>query len=128
MKTASIFQNSVRGIGSLMLVLGLIVWTGSADVLVPFHILLGILLVLALFALAFVAARAGVPLGLVILTVAWALVMPALGMAQESLLPDPSAFHWVIQVVHLLIGVGAIGIAEMLGSRMKKAGAKPASA
>jgi hypothetical protein len=128
MKTASMLQNSVRGLGSLMLVLGLLVWTENFDILVPIHILLGLLLVITLLALAYVAARASVPLGPVILVVAWTLVMLVIGLTQENTFPDPSTFHWVIQVVHLLIGVGAIGMGEMLRSRMKKTGTASASA
>ena len=128
MKAASILQNSVRGLGALMLLLGLGVWTGYLDILVPIHIILGLLLVIALFALAFNAARAGVSIWLVILAVVWALVMLVVGLTQENTFPDPSTFHWVIQVIHLVIGIGAIGMGEMLGSRMKKAGAEPAGA
>ena len=128
MKAASILQICVRGLGTLMLLLGLGVWTGNFDILVPIHILLGLLLVIALFALAYRAARAGVSIWLVILAVVWTLVMLVIGLTQENTFPDPSTFRWVIQVIHLLIGVGAIGMAEMLGSRIKKAGATPAGA
>jgi hypothetical protein len=30
-------------------------------------------------------------------------------------------FHWIIQVLHLLVGLGAIGQAEGLAARIKRA-------
>jgi hypothetical protein len=79
--------------------------------------LLGLVLVLALWVLAGLAARAGVPLGLVALAVAWGLIVPALGLTQDQLLPGSA--HWVIQVLHLLVGLGAIGQAEGLAARIR---------
>ena len=105
----------VRLIGLIMLVLGSLFWTGNALSLIPIHMLLGLVLVLTLWALAFLAARSGVHPGLVALAIAWGLVVPILGLSQASLLPGPA--HWVIQALHLLVGVTAIGLAEALARR-----------
>ena len=122
MKIASILQNSIRGTGAIVLILGLVIWSGSADFLVSLHVLLGILLVLALFALAYLAVRAGISLGLVSLAGAWALVLPLLGLVQENILMGVN--HWVVPVLHLFLGVGAVGMAEILAGRIKKAAAR----
>lgn len=119
MKTATtVAQMIVRVCGVLLIILGLVFWTGHALRLIPIHMLLGLILVLALWALAAIAATAGVDAGQVILAVILGVIVLALGMAQNSLLPGPS--HWVIQVLHLLLGLAAIGDGEALGARIKR--------
>src|ERR687885_1554993 len=123
MKTATtIVQMLVRLCGLALVTLGLLFWTGNARGLIPLHMLLGLVLVLALWILAGLAARAGAPIGLVALAVVWGLIVPALGLTQTQLLPGSA--HWVIQVLHLLVGLGAIGQAEALAARIK--GRRPA--
>jgi Na+/melibiose symporter-like transporter len=124
MKTASIAQMVIRITGLAQLILGVIIWPGKSDSLIPVHILIGALLVIALLTLSFLAARSGISIGLIILTVVWALVLPAWGLIQEKLLPETG--HWIIQVLHLLCGIGAIGIAEMLSAQMRKKRPLPA--
>src|SRR5438067_12391264 len=118
MKTpVTIARMLVRVCGVVLVVLGLLVWFGDAPRgLVPVHILLGIVLVLALWALAFFGARAGVGRGLVAAAVVWGLLTVWLGQAQDSLLPDPS-MHWIVQLLHLIVGMGAIGLGEAIGGR-----------
>ena len=118
MKIATtIAQTLVRLCGLALVTLGLLFWTGNARDLIPLHMLLGLVLVLSLWVLAGLAARAGVPIGLVMLAVAWGLIVPALGLTQAQLLPGSA--HWVIQVVHLLLGIGLLGLAENLAARAK---------
>jgi hypothetical protein len=118
MKSTSILQMVIRVIGLLQLILGIAVWTGNADFLIMFHILLGSVLTVALWVLAYQASRAGVSQWLVILAVVWALVLPIWGLAQEHILPE--AYNWIAQVLHLLSGVGAVGLAEILAGQMRK--------
>jgi len=118
MKTTPILQMVIRIIGSIQLILGIVFWTGNADFLVIFHILLGSILVIALWALTYQASRAGVSRWLVILTAVWGLILPIWGLAQEKILPGSN--HWIAQVLHMLFGVGAIGMAEILASQMHK--------
>lgn len=119
MKTATtVAQMLIRGAGLILIVLGLLFWTGNARALVPVHMLLGIILVLALWTLAFLGVRAGVNWGLVVLAVLWGLLTAALGMVQVQLLPGN--LHWIIQVLHLLIGLAAISQGEALGARIKR--------
>jgi thiol:disulfide interchange protein len=107
----------VRVAGLILIVLGVLFWTDHALTLVPVHMLVGFVLVFSLWALAVVAARAGVHPGLVALAIGWGFIVPVLGLTQERLLPGDA--HWVIQVLHLLVGLGAIGQAEGLAARIK---------
>ena len=118
MKNVSILQWIIRVTGLIQLILGIVVWTGNADFLIICHILVGSILVIALWVLAYQALRAGVSKWLVILAAAWGLILPIWGLAQDKLLPETG--HWIIQVVHLLCGVGAVGMAEILASKMHK--------
>jgi hypothetical protein len=117
-RPATIAQMVIRVSGLLLILLGLAIWTGRADVLTPIHELLGFVLVLALWTLSFFAARAGVPMRWVLLAVAWGLAAPILGLTQQNLVTGD--WHWTIQVLHLLIGAGAIGQGENLAARMRQ--------
>ncbi len=105
----------VRGAGLVMVGLGVLLWTGNALGLVPVHVLIGLVVVLSLWSLALIAALSGVSPGLVALAVAWGLLVPALGVTQDRLLPGSG--HWLVQVLHLLVGLAAIGQAENLAAR-----------
>ncbi|MGD0610480.1 MAG: hypothetical protein ABSB41_03125 [Anaerolineales bacterium] len=113
----------VRITGSLQIVLGVLLWFGLLEGLVLVHILSGAILVLGLWVLAVLGARSGVKPGQVGLALVWGLVALLLGLTQKMLLIGPA--HWVIRVLHLLIGLGAIGLAEMLAPKIGR-GALPA--
>lgn len=112
-------QMLVRVCGLILVVLGVSFWTGHALTLIPVHRQLGYLFVLSLWTLAVLGAAADAAPRLVVLTVAWGLVVAALGMTQDRLLIGDA--HWVIKVLHLLVGLGAIGQAEGLAARIKQA-------
>jgi hypothetical protein len=120
----TVAQMTLRGAGVLLIVLGVTFWTGHAVQLVPVHEFLGFVLVLSLWTLAGIAARAGVSPGLVVLAVVWGLIAPALGLAQDRILTGD--WHWTIQVLHLLVGLGAMGQGEGLAARIRqKIGTSP---
>lgn len=106
----------IRASFLVLLALGVLLWTGRADQLMDLHRLVGFVLVIGVWALAFIAARAGVNPRLVAAAVLWGLVAPVLGLTQEGILPG--ALHWTVQVLHLLVGFGLIGLAENLGRRL----------
>jgi hypothetical protein len=106
----------VRVTGLVQVVLGLLFWSGNTLNLVPVHILVGLLLVLGLWTLAFFAARAGVQPGFVVVVFLWGLLLPVFGLTQDRLLAGDA--HWVIRLLHLLVGLAAIGQAEGLAGRM----------
>jgi hypothetical protein len=119
-RAITIAHMTIRISGLLLLLLGIAIWTGRADGMIPVHQLFGFVLVLSLWTLSFLAARAGVPMQWVALAVAWGLVAPILGLTQEGVLTG--GWHWTIQVLHLLIGLGAIGMGENLALRIRQAG------
>src|SRR5260370_35717098 len=90
----------LRGSGLLLILLGLAIWTGRADGIIPVHEFLGFVLVLSLWTLAYFGARAGVPKGLVTAAVAWGLIAPIFGLPQANLLNNN--WHLGVQVRHLL--------------------------
>ena len=103
----------------LTLILGVILWTGNAASLKLVHIGLGILVVLSLWILGFAQAIAkggnwGLAAGAFIL----GLILPIFGLGQVGLLPGSA--HWVIQVIHLLLGLAAIGLGEIIAGRYKR--------
>jgi hypothetical protein len=112
----------VRIIFALLLVLGILFWTGRAAALVPLHILLGLLLVVCLLFLAAVALIRRTSPGFALLLVACALVLPVLGLTQDQLLIGSG--HWLVQVLHVLLGVAAVGLAEVVAGRARVSGGK----
>jgi hypothetical protein len=115
--TVTALQMGIRVVGVVQLALGVLFWTGNALGLVDLHQLLGILLVLGLWTQAVLAARAGVEPRLVAVAAVWGLIVPIVGLTQTNLLTG--SLHWVIQVIHLLLGLGLLGLAETLATRAK---------
>lgn len=107
----------VTGAGQLLL--GAIIWTGQADQWIPVHELIGLVLVVSLWTIAAIAARFGVSIALVAGAVGLSLVAPILGTIQEGLLEGD--WHWTIQVVHVLIGIGVVVCGRVLVVSMKGA-------
>jgi hypothetical protein len=117
MRTITALQMGIRALGVVQLVLGVLFWTGNALGLVDLHQLLGILLVLGLWTMAALAHRAGVPAGLVAAAAVWGLLVVIVGLTQRELLAGSA--HWVIEVIHLLLGLGLLALAENLATRAK---------
>jgi hypothetical protein len=121
----------VRLGGLIMIVLGLLFWTGNALGLVQEHMTLGLLVVLALWVLAATAMRKGVGVGLVIGAFVVGLVVIGFGMTQESLMSGATrAVVETIKVVHLLLGLALISFGEIITGRLRRLdqGSKPATA
>jgi hypothetical protein len=105
----------IRVCAVVQVTLGVLFWTGNAFTLLQVHMLTGILLVLALWVQGGLAARAGLGWVVAVGAFVWGLIVVALGMTQDSLLPGD--LHWLIKVLHLLVGLGAVGMAESLAVR-----------
>ena len=112
-----------RSIAVVQVVLGILFWTGNADSLLPVHIAVGLLLVVDLWAAVVLGLRAGAPIGLAVLAVVWSVGMPLFGLAQTNLLPG--AAHPVIQVLHLIVGLAAVGLVEALARSGSRRAAAP---
>lgn len=111
----------VRLGGLVMIVLGLLFWTGHATNLVGMHMLLGILVVLALWALAGIyAMQKGANFALAGTAFLVGVVVVFVGMTQTQLMPG--AAHWVIEIIHLLLGLALISFGEIISGRMKRLG------
>ena len=112
----------LRLCGALALILGILFWSGNSLNLVPIHMLLGILVVLSLWIVgigqafssggSWQLAGGALLLGLLVFVV---------GRTQSSLMVGP--FHWVIQVVHLLLGILAVGMGQFAAARWRNSGA-----
>lgn len=111
----------VSAIGAIMVVLGLLFWSGNADALIPLHMLLGIVLVLLLWVIAGMALVARVNPILALVALVWGVVVPILGVTQEQILPTSA--HWIIQVLHLLVGLTAIALANILARQIMQSSA-----
>src|SRR5690348_15608906 len=113
--TATVAQWVVRISGVLLLILGLLLWTGDIPLsLIPVHILLGVVLVLALWLLAATATAQGVPIGMAVGIAILGLITLVFGLTQRSLIPGGA--HWIIQAIHLILGMLTVGGGEMLRS------------
>lgn len=109
--------------GITLVVLGILFWTGHALSLVPVHMFIGLLFVICLWVLAALGFATPSARVLALIVLVWSLIVPALGATQLRLLPGTD--HWVIQVIHLLVGLIALGLGHALARRI---GRRPAGA
>ena len=127
MTATKAFDYLVRIAGVLALVLGLALWTGRLYGLVGVHKALGAAVVLGLWGLAVLAlrrrGRSGA--GLAVLALVWGAATLALGGAQTGLLVGD--LHWVVKVLHLALGLGAIALAAVLARSLREGAAAPQS-
>lgn len=108
------------------LALGILFWTGNADSLQIVHIVIGILVVLSLWTMGIVQGLQGGSFGLALATFVLGFLLALVGLFQKGWLVEQ--YHWVIQVIHLLLGLSAIGLAEMIGGRYRRMIATKATA
>lgn len=119
MKQATlVLQNLIRLIGLILILLGIEFWMKRNLRYVGIHMRLGELLILLLWILAWLALRAGVRHQLVIVAILYGFVVFLYAANMGRILPGPA--HEAVRVVHLLLGLGAIGFAETLGKRIKR--------
>jgi tetrahydromethanopterin S-methyltransferase subunit E len=97
---------------TLQVVVGIAMWTGHWYSLRGMHMAVGVSFVLMLWAIAIMALvqRRRIPVAL--LALAWGVVVVAVGITQQGLLPGD--LHWIIRVLHLVIGLASMPLAAML--------------
>lgn len=100
------------------LVLGLLLWSGRLAGALNFHMFLGGVVAVALVILAAYAFVSRVRIPLAIVSIVWAAATVYVGLMQNRWMPGSS--HWVIEAIHLLLGVGAIGMAEALAGAIMR--------
>jgi hypothetical protein len=111
--TAAISVWIVRVAGIIQLVLGALFWTGHAYGFVPLHIISGLSIVLTLWTVAVMALIVGTHRGLASFGLLWGVALPVFGMLQAGMVVG--SMHWIIRVIHLLMGLAAMGVAGTLG-------------
>ena len=82
------------------------------------HIYVGFAIALVMILIGVYGLRAVTALASV--TILWAISLPVIGIVQLVHLNRPDLPY--IQVLHVLLGLGAIAIAEILGKRIRLAG------
>jgi hypothetical protein len=115
-RSISVTRTIVMVAGIVQLVLGMLFWADIGKGLVPLHVTIGSILVLSLWVMAFLAARLGAPIGLVVLVVVWGLILPVVGIGQAGVLHG--SLHWIVEVVHLLLGLAAMVLAALLAGKV----------
>ncbi len=100
----------------IALILGIALWTGHATAYLSLHMWLGFIITFDLLLLVILAFLSGVSVALPFLSLIWAVLLPVIGIAQLKVMLGAS--HWVIQVIHVLLGIGSIGLGEVLAGRI----------
>jgi hypothetical protein len=97
-------------------ILGLLIWFGPMISLTQLHIALGSLFVLDLWLLAGIALFALSARGLSLFTLLLGAVIMWFGVAQRTMMPGD--LHWAVRVVHLLLGISGMALAEPLSKAL----------
>ena len=103
----------------LAIILGILLWTGNFDTLKPIHMLVGIIVVLSLWVIGLVQGfQKGGSFVLAVATFVVGLVLVIVGLYQDQWVLG--SFHWIIQVIHLLLGLSTIGLGETIAGRTRR--------
>jgi hypothetical protein len=102
----------LRILAAAQLILGVAFWTGHWYRLVNLHRMVGMLFVLTLWVIAFMALRAKRAVGLAAFALVWGVVIAGVGFIQQRLLIGD--LHWIVRVAHLVIAMSAMPLAERL--------------
>lgn len=116
----------VAGLGALTL--GLLFWIANIDLL-NIHMLLGLIVALSLLVMSIIAVSTRGMRIWGIVGIIYAVIVPIFGLRQAFLLIGD--LHWIIQVLHMLVGIGAIVLTGIMGTRylaVKQAKASPITA
>ena len=106
----------IRITGIFQVLLGIAFWTGNVLPLIPLHMLAGAVFVAALLVLGIRAGVRGAGAARAGLVIGWGALVLAFGMVQAQILPGP--YHWIVRVLHLGVGIAAMGMADRLSRRM----------
>ena len=115
----------VAGLGALTL--GLLDWIANVS-FIGIHILFGLTVALSLLVLSIMVVFTREMRLLGAVGIVYALILPVFGLTQATLLVG--SLHWLIQAAHLLVGLGALALAGITGTRylrVKQATAKGAA-
>jgi len=102
---------------AVQVVVGIALWTGHWYSIVDAHRTIGVLYVLIFWAIAIIALAKRRQPGLAVLAILLGVVIAAVGFTQQRILPGD--LHWIVRVLHLVIGVAAVPMAEKLAAEGK---------
>jgi hypothetical protein len=117
MRVMTVFDWIIRIAGTGALVLGLLIWTLDLDV-VSIHMLFGLVVALSLLVISLLSAFTKELRLAGIIGIVYAFILPLLGLNQETLLVG--SLHWLIEVLHLAVGIGALAFAGVLSMRYRR--------
>ena len=105
----------IAGIAGLVaLVLGLLFWIAQID-LINIHMLFGLTVALALLVLSIVMVATSGMRVLGAIGIVYAFILTVFGYTQSGILTGST--HWLIQVLHLLVGLGALALTGIMATR-----------
>ena len=110
----------------VQIVLGIGFWTGHWSEAIGVHMMNGIGFVVLLWILALIALFQRRTIGVALLAIVWGFGVAMLGFSQHRIL-EGSSFHWIVRVVHLVVGVSTLAFAERLAAA-RTAGTGPTTA
>ena len=99
----------------VQIVLGIGFWTGHWFAATGVHMMNGIGYVVLLWILALIALFQRRTVGVALLAIAWGFGVAMLGFSQHRIL-EGSSLHWIVRVVHLVVGVATLAFAERLAA------------
>ncbi|HLX57394.1 MAG TPA: hypothetical protein VKR83_10240 [Ktedonobacteraceae bacterium] len=104
----------LAGLGALLL--GLIIWIANMG-LTDIHMLFGLLVTLGLLVMSIIALTARGMRLWGIVGIVYAIIVPIFGESQSTMLVGN--LHWLIQTLHLLVGIGAIVLTGLIGAHYR---------
>ena len=110
----------------VVLILGVSFWfnwinTDTNPVLLDIHEIAGMLIGLGLLLVGSILIARGGNASLGMISIVVAVLLQIVGIGQVNWLTGASDPHWLIQVGHLALGLGAFALVEIGGSRVQKA-------
>jgi len=102
----------LRVLAGVQVVVGIGFWSGHWFGLRSFHMMIGSLFVLSLWAIAGIAISGRQATKLAIFAILWGAVIAGFGAMQQGILIGD--LHWIVRVTHLVIAMAAMPVAERL--------------
>ncbi|HEY4217243.1 MAG TPA: hypothetical protein VGM67_08895 [Gemmatimonadaceae bacterium] len=125
-KTLTVLLMLARLLWVVQLIVGLCLWFGALTGAVAFHMSIGSLFVLDMWIISLIALFALPTRRVALFALVWGGFLLWFGMAQVSILVGSP--HWIVRLVHLLVGVAAIALIESLTKAVKRHKAAQATA
>jgi hypothetical protein len=105
----------VAGLGALLL--GLFFWVTNIDI-ISIHMLFGITFALSFLVLSIIMVLNSSLRVLGVVGILYSFILPIFGVTQVGVLNN--GFHWLIQVAHMLVGLGALTLVQIIFIRYER--------